>query len=213
MGVLLLGGLFMYALSKMKELPQQAVDLSRSLMFLPSVGLFPSFDFGWDPHWNMDAVERVQALTGHSGSDYGEDFILNGGHEQGLAEAGGIGGLGAQGILDQQMGITGIHDPPPPAKKRRKTVYHNLFEDEDPAIGPMADHPVEKDPGEDTHGFAPSPVPDTTYQITGLGMFGDEDPNIGNYVEPLPKQVQTQPRQIASTNIPRISYGMFEDEY
>ncbi len=220
--IVLLGAGALYLISKAKEIPQQAVDLSRSLMFLPSVGLFPSFDFGWDPHWNMDAVERVQALTGHSGSDYGEDFILNGGHEQGLAEAGGIGGLGAQGIIDKQMGLSGIVkkkiiDPyavgPPKPKKRRKTVYHNLFEDEDPAIGPMADHPVEKDPGEDTHGFAPSPVPDTTYQITGLGMFGDEDPNIGNYVEPLPKQVQTQPRQIASTNIPRISYGMFEDEY
>jgi hypothetical protein len=211
MGILLLGGLALHAFNRIKETPRALVP---GMGLLPTVGL-AVHDFLKD----VDLPDLDDSLTGYSGSDYGSDFILNGGHEQGLAEAGGIGGLGAQGIIDQQRGLSGILDhglikdiTPQPPKKRRKTVYRNLFEDEDPAIGPMADHPVEKDPGEDTHGFAPSPVADTTYQITGLGMFGDEDPGLGNYVEPVPPPVQTQPREIASTNIPFISYGMFEED-
>jgi len=181
--IVLLGAGALYLIGKAKEIPQQAVDLSRSLMFLPSVGLFPTFDLGIKPHLDMDAVERVQAVTGHSGSDYGEDYIVNGAHEQGLAEAGGIGGLGAQGIIDQQMGLTAKREIDPKPVRRRRTVYKNLFEDEDPAIGPMADHPVEQDPGEDTHGFAQTP-----------------------------DKVQTEPKQIADTQIRTWGFGMFEED-
>ncbi len=162
-------------------------------------GLIPN------PHWNMDAVERVQALTGHSGSDYGEDYILSGGHEQGLPEAGGIGGLGAQGILDQQMGLSGIPDLRDYSdEKKKKTKYRNIamtgrFEDEDPSLGPMGDHPVIGDQGagsvtgyeEDSHGFG------------GYDIKTDK--------------VQTEPEQIANTDIwgPVIrtwGLGMFEED-
>ena len=110
------------------------------------------------------------------------------------------------------MPILGTIGTGPKIRKKRKVKYHNRFEDEDPSIGPMADHPVEQDPGEDTHGFSPSPMPDTTFQITAVGLFEDEDPSLGNYVEPMPISVQSQPREIASTHIPTHWFGMFEED-
>ena len=182
MGILLIVGLAIHVFNKIKEVPRALV---------PGMGLLPTV--GLAIHDFLKDVE-VPDL---------DDLIVKTGPQ------GSLSGIVHTSVNMPMLGTIGTG---PKIRKKRKVKYHNLFEDEDPAIGPMGDHPVEQDPGEDTHGFAPSPMPDTTYQITGLGMFEDQDPSLGNYVEPMPISVQTQPREIAPTNIPTWGYGMFEED-
>ena len=194
MGILLLGGLALYTFNKIKEVPRSLVP---GMGVLPTVGL-AIHDFLKDVE--VPDLDDLIVKTGPQGSLSG---IVHAPRSINLDDL--IVKTGPQGSLS---GI--VHKK---KRKKRKVKYHNLFEDEDPSIGPMADHPVEGDPGEDTHGFSPSPVADTSFSDYALGLFEDEDPSLGNYVEPMPKTVQTQPREIAPTNIQTWGYGMFEDQY
>ena len=174
MGILLIGGLVLHVMNKIKQVPRALI---------PGMGLLPTA--GLAVHDFIGDLELPDL----------DNLIVNRGPQGGLSgivhtprpmdpiiDMPGPGGM-LSGILDHGL----IRDiVPQPPKPRRKPVNHNLFEDEDPAIGPMADHPVEKDPGEDTHGFG--------------GYDTESD------------KVQTEPKQIADTQIRTWGFGMFEED-
>ena len=174
MGILLLGGLALLVINKIKGVPRALIG---GMGLLPTVGLAVH-----------DFLKNVEV------PDF-DDLIVNQGPQGGLS-----------GIVHTPRPMDPIIDMPGPGgmlsggakKKKKKTKYRNIamtgrFEDEDPSLGPLGDHPVIGDQGAGS--------------VTG---YEEDSHGFGGYDT---AKVQTEPKQIADTQIRTWGFGMFEDQF